>query len=243
MSANEVLNVLKCHRAVSVEHDDADDVSMTPATKVADWFIRSDDGLRCWVANAEMLNHLFDLRVSLRAWKRVLTPAREHTLAAVCEFVAKRARVPQISSRRILGFDCRTAGAFATLLSMMEDCGVDTSGVHPGTPLHVYEKDVWPKVYRDLFRIAPSLVPRTFLFFRNDLPFALTAALLLFATVPSGALIADNWLRGAPVTALTFGGFVWVWRWSERRANIPHRVEFRDLQTFADISRVLAESD
>ncbi len=243
MSPSEVLNVLKHCHAVSVEDGDANDVPITPATKVADWFTWSDDTSRLWVANAEILNHLFDLRVPLRTWKRILTPARDQTLAGLCDFVAKRARVPQITSLRIFGCDCQTAGAFIALRSMMEDCGCDTSDVRPSTPLHLYENDVWPKIYRELFRVAPSLLSRTRLFFRDDLLFALAAALFLGCTVASGMLIADNWVLGVPVALATFGAFVFVWRWSEIRASTPRRVEFHDLHTFADISRVLATSD
>lgn len=240
VSPSEVLNALRRHHAVLVGAEEAEDIAITPATKVSDWPLCELS--RPWVARANFLNQLFDIRIPMRSWKPVLTPARDRELGSVCEFIAEHSRVPRISSLRILGSDCRTAGAFTTLRSMIEDCGVDAGALHPSTPLSRYENEALPLLYLDLLRIAPSLQTSMWPVFRSDLPLKLVGALLFYAILPCGILAVDGWLPGVPLFVATLCGFVFVWRWSEVRASRPHRVLFRDLQTFADLSRVLADA-
>jgi hypothetical protein len=247
----EVFNVLVHHHVDLVADDETEVETITPATKVREWFVGSDSFLRPWVSRAYVLNQLFGLDLPLKAWKPVLTPSRDRDVSDICAFAAERVRVPVITNLRILGRECRPAGAFTALRSMVADSGVDVSDVRPSAPLCQYERTALPKICSSLILLAPSLMRRTYGAYRRDLPFILAGVLLLsatisllFATIVSGVKASGNWwMFGLPMSAAAFGAFLFVWRWSEVRAMNPYRVEFAGLSTFADLSRVLAEPD
>jgi hypothetical protein len=244
MSASEVFDVLVQHHTGLVEDGFTKEGTITPDTTVHDWFSSPDESLRPWVGRAKALNDAFRLNVSLKTWKPVLNPARHRDLASVCAFIAERARVPEITNLRILGRECRTAGAFTTLRSMIEDCGVDVSEVHPSAPLCRYESTAWPKIAHALFLMAPSSLRFTWSSSRAYWSLFVVAIAFLIAAFVGVLLIFtdDRWMIGAPMAAASYGGSLLVRRWLDVLVDNPHRIEIVGLSTFADLSRVLAGS-
>jgi len=214
MMADEVLEVLRSHHACLVQYGDADDIEVSQDTSVDDLVCTWESiGWRTWPAAAHVLNGLFGIDASLKEWKPVLTPQKKRTLQDVCEFIAKRAVMAEIPTTRLLGKPCRTAGAFVTIRAMLEEQGVDTSELAPSTPLERYANVGMPEIYRQLERVAPSLMSRFMYTYRSEAGHILLAVLLFFATVAGGVVAgAYSLALGIPLAVLTFGALLLVQR-------------------------------
>jgi hypothetical protein len=71
-------------------------------------------------------------------WRAVLEPARKRTLGGVCQFIADRARLPQLARRGFFGARCTAAGVFLGIRSALAAEGVDTKRLRPSTDLEPY---------------------------------------------------------------------------------------------------------
>ncbi len=236
----EILEILKLDHAHLVEIGEAEVVEVGFDTSVHDWFWLGDDLSRIWVSNANRLNGLFEMDVSIREWKTILTPPRKKTVRDICEFVAERSTVVRIPQLSILGRQCRPASAFLTLKKMLGDTGADTSNLMPSSPLADFTETGLPKIYLTLIRTAPELIKRIGLQYRSDGVHIALAVVLLLATIPLGVAAIGSSVLFLPLALMSLGGFIYVWHLSERHTRYPLRVEFEGMKDFRDLSYALA---
>ncbi len=244
MTPDEVVELLQSHHDFLGRDAGADRIVVSKDTRVKDlvWCWPGDDcSIRKWPSAARILNDLFDMDVPLSEWRLVLTPMRRKTIQEIAEFVAERALVPEVPAFSLLGKPCRTAGAFLTIQAMLEERGVDTSKLSPGTCLSEYARSGMPEIYMQLMRAAPSLLPRIEPTYRGELGNLFLAGFLLLGTIPFSLLAAARSIAlGAPLAMLCFGLFVLVWWSSEKRTDKPIRVDINGVNDFRDLSRILA---
>ena len=103
---------------------------------VVDW--RSACDLLHWRELGRGLNAEWAVNATDAEWRGVLEPARERTLGEVCQFIADRARLPQIVPRGFLGARSAAAGVFLGVRSALGAEGIDTKRLRPSTDLEPY---------------------------------------------------------------------------------------------------------
>jgi len=109
---------------------------LTFRSTVADW--RSACDLLHWRELGRGLGTEWGINATDAEWRAVLEPARERTLSDVCQFIADRARLPQIVPRGFFGARCAAAGVFLGVRSALAEGGIDTKRLRPSTELAPY---------------------------------------------------------------------------------------------------------
>jgi hypothetical protein len=203
--------------------------------------------LNCWVEDplfpwpglnffADGLNEWFGITASHVEWEILLDPTA--TLRDVCQLVAdKGARRPVARPCRLLGTECRTAGAFLALRALLAEAGVPIRDVRPSTPLPEVARRHLPALMREVWRLDPEALP-----FPDVRPHALGAvvALLGFAELALlgiGCRANETWLVLTAFVALVVtGGLLHL------AGRLPRSVNFEGVRTFADLARRVARS-
>jgi hypothetical protein len=92
-------------------------------------------------------------------WRAVLEPARERTLGDVCQFIADRARLPQIIPRGFFGARCAAAGVFLGVRSALASEGIDTKRLRLSADLEPYLRLAPFTLLTFGARMAPGRLP------------------------------------------------------------------------------------
>lgn len=242
MKPEKVLGVLREYQDYLLEKDEADPLDLTVNTRIRElscW--HWNDPSRMWVCLAKIFNAVFSIEVPLREWKPVLTPLRKQRVADVCAFISERIDITVIPPVRILGQECHVAGAFRVVSDLLHRNGVDTNDLAPSTALDRFSSHGLPEVYKELYRMEPSLIFRLNPIARSDGWHGL-AGLFLLPTAFGLGLVAvgvQMWDL-LPYAFLASTLFLLVWHHSKGFVLKIERVQVRGLLTFRDLCQVLA---
>jgi hypothetical protein len=133
------------------------DIVLDINSTVADW--RDACDLVHWRALGRAMNKEWGIAARDSEWKAVLEPSRKRRLLDVCQFIAERARFPQLEKRGSLGAACMAAGAFVGVCAALRKEGVDTSRIRPSTELAPYARaNPWPFIIFAAV-VAPGRLP------------------------------------------------------------------------------------
>lgn len=102
----------------------------------------------------EYLSRIFGLAISKAEWATIDYLGSKTSLRQLCDFLARRALLPQIKEQIILGGSCKIGSAFLGLRWSLQKAGLDMTGVRPSTKLN-------PVLCRDAQRIADVLTKLT----------------------------------------------------------------------------------
>lgn len=225
-----VLEVLRRH--CDFDSDCHPDFDFRFESTVSEWIDACDLG---WDQRAgRAMNEYWNLKVTPKEWDAVLQPADVRTLRDLCEFLAPRIQRIVIRPTRFFGRECREAGAFLAIRSILNDHGVAIDDVRPSTLLAPFTR-LHPSIFSgpisDLsFGSLPEIRVRH--------PFydmGLAVYLLAVATAYYLYFAGWHWLI---LTVLVAAGFA-LHSFTALRVK-PHAVSYGDLKTFGDLARCLA---
>ncbi|NLX59101.1 MAG: hypothetical protein GXY74_08435 [Phycisphaerae bacterium] len=154
-----ILSVLTDSHRQQCEFDpEADrEAVLTFETTVDEWRLACD--LLAWRQLGRAYDEAWNLGYTDEEWHSVLEPADLRTLRDVCDFIARRATMKEIAAVRILGKDCKPAGAFFAVCSELRKAGADVSGITPSTPLAEYTRK-YPGVFLGpISQLSPNKLP------------------------------------------------------------------------------------
>ena len=100
-----------------------------------------------WTPLGTALNQTWGTKFTRKQWRQVLEPAREKTIRGVCELLATQARRPLIPPAIILGRECKSAGVFLAIRSLLIEAGAPAR-LRPSSSVEPYLKK-WPKVFHE----------------------------------------------------------------------------------------------
>jgi hypothetical protein len=182
------------------------------------------------------LNQQFAIQVTKTEWMRILYPAREHRVGELCDFLAHRASGVTIVPLSLGGSTSASAGAFLAVRRTFEAVGANVSEIRPSSPLEPYLRN-HPQAIVLLNHIAPGRLPTPLIDAPVHAGFALAGFLCGWAAFIGGCVgllrFPCNWLTGCAFVC-------WIVQWLIARTVKPARVQLSWMQTFRDLSRVLA---
>jgi hypothetical protein len=136
-----------------------------------------------WYDIAHVLQHLFRVQFEVEEWRQLLDPPEAKTLGPVCDVIAARALAPLVE-RHVGRVELDgPAAVYRTMLRILDDTAVDTTGFAPEMPLDVLLPRHEGIVVYTLSRINPGRLP---------------------------ALRRTNWTRLGGVSILALGGLILV---------------------------------
>jgi hypothetical protein len=202
-------------------------------TTVAQW--REACELRSWRPVGRALAKWFGITCWDEAWRDVLEPAQVRTLEDVCWFIARRAMLPAIRPKTILGSECVTAGVFLTIRSQLAAAGAKADGIGPSTPLAPFTRQYVDIFLGPIARLAPGALPTVRIFQPIHDGFGCATAITM-ALAAAGHLFHCEYVA-LPAALLLIPSFIGMWISSCFR---PRAVSFGELRTFGDLARVIA---
>jgi hypothetical protein len=138
------------------EPEDIEKEMPTFSTTIHQW--RDSMDLLGWRALGKALNEAWGTKFSRDQWRGVLEPAKERTLRGVCELLSSQAQRPVAPPVTLLGHDCREAGVFLAIRSLLIDAG-DSIDVWPSTALKPFLRR-YPRVFLGpIARLVPGGLP------------------------------------------------------------------------------------
>lgn len=208
---------------------------LTFETTVDDWDHAC--GLLPWPELGRAENRIWGIDVPDDEWLGVLEPSGEKRLSGVCRLIAARATRPVCRPLGIAGRDCRAAGTFLTVRTLLRRAGADIAGVGPSTPLGPYARRHPGVFLGPVALLAPGALPVP----RVRVSRAFDAGLLGLLAAAAGAFAALSAGRygiaaAGAAAAMTCCGLAW---YAASRIR-PASVEFGDLRTFRDLAAALA---
>lgn len=104
----------------------------------------------------EVLNHWFDINILDKEWMTVLKNGYDNTLEDLCKFIANRTIKIEVTSRKLFGKDCLTAGVFKAVVIELEKRGVDIRNICPSSNL----EELSFLYFRELINVINLLNPQ-----------------------------------------------------------------------------------
>jgi hypothetical protein len=209
-------------------------IDLTHDSTIADWRAACD--LLPWRGLAKALNTHWSVKIPLRDWRRVLTPARSRRLRGVCELLARHAQLPRIRPATVLGKTCAAAGAFLTVRSMLAAAGADVSQLTPSTPLDEFTGHYPVLFVTRISQLAPGQLPPATLGSSPGGGFGLGTLVAAIVAIVAGC---EGATTAAAISAV-LAGVLLVTAGLIAGARGPGSVSFGELKTFRDLSRALA---
>jgi len=244
MTQSEAFAILHSLFDIAVANDEAmptDEITLD--TRICDLYWIGDDMTFGAYGKAGVLEPLFGIKVPMREWRKAISPGRKKTVADLCNFLVAHAMVPVIPAPSLLGRPCQAAGAFQAVRQLLAEKGVETNDLRPSSPLEDFARVGFPKVWRDLIRIAPSLLLRIRWDQRWDLHFMLIAIPFLFSTIIGGLVSQNAPAIGIPLAIGSFLAFVLIWRLSKKRAILAQHMSFHGMTTFRDLCKFMVDAN
>ncbi|MFO0789408.1 MAG: hypothetical protein U0805_08120 [Pirellulales bacterium] len=237
-TADDILAVLRdSHRQQCTHDPEANpDISLTHESTIAEW--RDACDLLPWIKVAEAMNGYWSVSIPREQWREVLEPPKQRALRGVCELVARQAKLRRIRPAGILGSNCIPAGAFLTIRSYLAQAGADVSDVGPSTPLREYTRR-YPGVFLGpVSQLAPGILPLVKI--RTPVYDA-----FIFGMLVAWVGMLVGWCSGSlgiGILAVLLFAMCYLGVWTIGRWVLPASVEFRGLETFRDLSKLIAAS-
>ena len=239
-TAEYVLAVLRDEHRQQCHYDDlADpDVTLSFETTVNDWSDACD--LVGWRELGRALNHTWGIACSDAEWRAVLQPYHRRRLSDVCELIARHATRRRIRPVRLLGSDCRSAGAFLTIRSMLRRGGANVNDLSPLTPLAEFTRRDPGLFFGPISRLAPGCLPPV------DIRCTPVCRAGCWGAIVGPVCILTGGTGGFyPLTLLGVPLFGLCFLLSVRASESmpPVRVAFGELRTFRDLAVTIARGE
>jgi hypothetical protein len=138
------------------EPEDTEKEMPTFSTTIHEW--RDVMDLLGWRALGKALDEAWGTEFSREQWRDTLEPAREKTLRGVCELLASQAKRPVAPPVKLLGHDCRAAGIFLAIRSLLIEAG-GSSDARPSTALKPFLRRYSGVFLGPVARLAPGGLP------------------------------------------------------------------------------------
>lgn len=210
---------------------------LTMKTTIEQWCAAMGDEPD-WQALGHWMNIQWNIQLSNDIWKFVLTPMHRRTLRDLCVVIAQHARQPLIRPALLLGHDCTTAGVFLTIRSILQQAGADVTQLSPSTPLADYTRRYDQVFLQYISPLAPGALPAIrvkYPFYANPI-WGIFLGLLLMGI--------GTYLPGGVPVLIVLGAIILILslmlNWLAIGWRLPTSVEFGELKTFRDLSRVIA---
>jgi hypothetical protein len=183
-----------------------------------------------WSEYASDMNRLWRTNCTNQEWKSVL--ASDSTLGELCRIVAERTTRPKILPAKLLGRECKTAGAFLTVRSMLRDAGADVGKIAPSTPLAEYTRR-HPDVFMNILpRVTPGVIRN--IEFRSSAVSPIIAVVILIGVIGTLVGLATGTLILKLTLCIACFAVIPLIIISQ---YVPYRsVKIDDLQTFRDLA-------
>ncbi len=162
MTPEDVLSVFRDEHRHAARHDPEID---------PDFDLRFDATVRDWRDACDLLpvcelwpalNRKFEVDIGEFEWLSVLLPMREKTLGGVCQLIARYAQIPVVEPLRIFGTNCKSAGAFLAIRTLLVRKGVPIQNIRPSTVLCEFAREHrgnYPSLLSVMARLAPGVLP------------------------------------------------------------------------------------
>jgi len=203
-------------------------------TTVNEWLDSAD--FLDWKIVSKSLDEFFAANLSKDEWRSVMKPEDKKTLRDVCELIASRATLPVLNEAKLLGASCKTASAFLALRARLEKAGVDSTKLRPSVRLDDFLRLHTQPMANAIQKLAPGRMPNVKT--RSNLAhrfFAWTALACLVVLIVSEIWSVHFWAAVSCMALIV--SFIGVTICSYLP---PAKVEIEGLQTFADLSRLIA---
>jgi hypothetical protein len=105
---------------------------------------------------ANYWNEWWGVDIPWNEWSPILLDSTNHTVADVCELIAKYARRPVARVVTILGRRCADASMFLAIRTLLVKAGADEDSIGPSTELAEYTKNYLTTFDRQIRLLAPS---------------------------------------------------------------------------------------
>lgn len=237
MTPDDVLSVIRDSYRFSEELDPESEpgVDLTFASTVAEW--RSACDLVSTRPLGRALNAWFGVKATDAEWREVLEPPQHATLKSVADLVASKGAVrPVAPPARLAGGECKAAGYFLAMRSLLQEAGVEASRLQPSTSLASLSADTIFELTKVMGRLAPGVMPVP----RQpatvaDRIIAWFMLLSLLALAFAG-LIDIPWYPSACLLGLLLGvsGII------AKSRLFPGRLVFAENATLGDLARAIA---
>ncbi len=196
----------------------------------------------------DCMNAVFQAAIPTDEWRQEFPTLRGRTIGDVCDFIARHARRPVIRPWRYVAGECRPAGAFLTVRSLLAARGVRPREITPSTPLATVPLDDLMALFWTLARIAPGRLPPPVerrAFVGHYVLGSLAACWLLLGGIlgpvilglAASARAAVGVAVGVGMIVSAAGGGWLLWR-VHRPAFL--RAEWGEYRTFRDLAYALA---
>lgn len=189
-----------------------------------------------WKIVSKSLNEFFTANISKDEWRSVMKPEDKMTLRGICELIASRATLPVLNEAKLLGASCKTASAFFVIRARLEKAGVDTTKLRPSARLDDFLRLHTQVMVNAIQKLAPGRMPKVEA--KSNLAhrlFAWTALACLVVLITSEIFSAHFWTATSCMALiLSFLGLAVCSLFP------PARVQIEGLETFADLSRLIA---
>lgn len=195
------------------------------------------------------MNATFGVEIPTREWEQEFHRIRGQTVRDVCEFLVPRLTRPVIRPWRYVGGECRPAGVFLTMRTILAGRGVDPDALTPSSPLLSVPFRDLDYLFGRLSLIAPGRVPpprqRGSLLGYHFLG-CVSVSWLLFGTMLGCIVLGLAASSGLPlgvaigsVMLLTGIACGWVLHRIQRPPFV--RTEWGGFRTFRDLAYAFAE--
>lgn len=203
-------------------------------TTVNEWLDSAD--FLDWKIVSKSLNEFFAANLSKDEWRSAMKPEDKKTLRDICELIASRATLPVLNEAKLLGASCKTASAFLALRARLQLAGVDTTKLRPSARLDDFLRLHTQAMSNSIQKLAPGRMPKVKA--KSNLAhrlFAWTALACLVVLIASEIFAAHFWSATSCLALiLSFIGIAVCSHFP------PARVQIEGLDTFADLSRLIA---
>jgi hypothetical protein len=162
MTPEDVLSVFRDEHRHVARHDPETDPDFDPRfdATVRDWRDACDllPVRELWPA----LNKKFGVDIGESEWLSVLLPMRDKTLGGVCQLISRYAQIPVVEPLRIFGTNCKSAGAFLAIRTLLVREGVPIESVSPSRALGEFARedgDNYSRLLSVMALLAPGVLP------------------------------------------------------------------------------------
>lgn len=208
--------------------------ALTFNTTVHEWLDSAD--FLDWKTVSKGLNEFFTTNFSKDEWRTAMKPEKRKTLRDVCTLISSRATLPTLNEVKLLGALCKTASAFLALRARLQLAGVDAMKLRPSARLDNFLRLHTQAMANAILKLAPGRMPMMKL--KSNLGhrfFAWTALVCLVVFIVSEIFSAYFWsATSCMALILSFIGVAVCSHFP------PARVQIEGLETFADLSRMIA---
>jgi hypothetical protein len=257
MTPEDVLSAFRDEHRHAARHDPETD---------PDFDISFDATVREWRDACDLLsihelwpvfNKEFGVEIGEAEWLSTLRPERDRTLRDVCRLIARYAHAPVVEPLRVFGTNCRSAGTFLAIRTLLVREGVPIESIRPSTSLCGFARENggnYSRLVSAMSRLAPGVLPVPdihdayprlnrcmawlllvgfVVFFASWVIGAVRRFMEMDLGMPTGIVVAI----GPALIIMTFATLIWSLR------QRPRAVIFADMRSFRELAAAVVESD